>query len=156
MRDSTWTEWMTWPSGTPHWTTRDASTLDPDGDGIPNHGTTTTTATALSTRWTILAIYRSALQIVPELKITKPTATLHQNTYVYVDLLVQPLDASHLRYNTTPLDLASDDKGQIQDLNNSADDVTLFPMVQFHTTSTELTTEYGYLVADRTAAGCIR
>ncbi|MCB0238698.1 MAG: hypothetical protein KDH08_08630, partial [Anaerolineae bacterium] len=52
------------------------------------------------------------------------------------------------------LDWPSDDKGQIQDLNNSADDVTLFPMVQFNTTTPpSLTTEYGYLVSGPDGSG---
>ncbi|MEZ4768647.1 MAG: hypothetical protein R2844_09505 [Caldilineales bacterium] len=132
----------------PAWATQDASTLDPDGDGIPNPWDDDNDGDGVvdsldNSPYTVLGYQPSY-----ELKISKPTSASHSSTYVYVDLLVQPQDTSHLRYNTTPLDWPSDDKGQIQDLNNSADDVTLFPMLQFTTAvPPSLTKEYGYLVS---------
>ncbi len=132
----------------PNWATLNASTLDPDGDGIPNPWDDDNDGDGVvdsldNSPFTVLG-YKSSY----DLKVTKPTAQLHQDTTVYIDLLVQPQDATHLRYATTPLDWPSDDLAQVQDLDNSADDVLLFPMIQFKTTiPPSLSENYGYLVS---------
>ena len=52
------------------------------------------------------------------------------NGYVYVDLQVQPQNLDHLLYGATPLDWGYDNKGQIQEHNNAADeDVRLIPLL---------------------------
>ncbi len=49
--------------------------------------------------------------------------------YIYVEMQVQPENLEHLRYGVTPLDWGFDNRGQIQDLNGSTDDIQLIPML---------------------------
>ena len=49
---------------------------------------------------------------------------------VYLEFQVQPSDAKHLRYAMKTLDWPWDNKGQITDLDNSPDDLTLIPMLE--------------------------
>ncbi|MFN8496882.1 MAG: FG-GAP-like repeat-containing protein [Anaerolineae bacterium] len=72
---------------------------------------------------------------------------------VYVDLQVQPQNAAHLRYALSWLDWPADDKGQIQDLDNSTQDVQLVPMLEFTTTvKPRLAAQYGVGVITVTGA----
>jgi large repetitive protein len=54
----------------------------------------------------------------------------YSNAAVYVDVQVQPQTTAHLRYSTTWLDWPNDSKGQIQDLDNSTEDVRLIPVLE--------------------------
>ncbi len=68
----------------------------------------------------------------------------YTQSVVYVDLQVQPQNPAHLRYALTWLDWPADDKGQIQDLDNSTQDVQLIPMLEFTTTvKPRLAAQYG-------------
>lgn len=51
------------------------------------------------------------------------------NGYVYLDIQIQPQNLDHIRFGMTPLDWGADFKGQIQDHNNSTDDIQLIPML---------------------------
>ena len=65
--------------------------------------------------------------------------------YQYIELQIQPQDASHLYYQTTPLDWPFDEKGSITDLNNSKEDLFLSPYLYINqgtTPSEQLMTDY--------------
>ncbi|NJL34018.1 MAG: hypothetical protein HC893_09335 [Chloroflexaceae bacterium] len=51
------------------------------------------------------------------------------NGYQYIELQIQPEDPDALRYTATALNWPTDDKGQIADLDNSAEDLRLVPML---------------------------
>ncbi|MFN8485917.1 MAG: FG-GAP-like repeat-containing protein [Anaerolineae bacterium] len=129
------------------WLAADPAGLDSDGDGIPNawdddndndgvpDNTDLSPYTALP--------YRPAYQIT----IAKPGDVSHKDTYVYLDVQVQPQDLSHLRYTTTFLDWPYDNQAQIQDLDNSTDDIKLIPMLALtSTTRLSLAAQYGATV----------
>jgi len=103
---------------------------DNDGDGVPD-------AQDISPYSTDNVLgYRPAMN----LKIN----TVHTGTTVYVDIAVQPKETAQLRYNLTSLDWPPDDQGQIQDLDNSTDDITMFPILSFTSNFTPtLADEYG-------------
>ncbi|MCP4126071.1 MAG: hypothetical protein GY753_03290, partial [Gammaproteobacteria bacterium] len=57
------------------------------------------------------------------------------DTTVYVDLQVRPNITEHLRYSLSTLDWPdTDDKGQIQDLDKSKEDITLLPVLTINST----------------------
>ncbi|MFN8485854.1 MAG: FG-GAP-like repeat-containing protein [Anaerolineae bacterium] len=77
----------------------------------------------------------------------------YTGSVVYVDLQVQPQNPAHLRYALSWLDWPADDKGQIQDLDNSTQDVQLIPMLEFTTTvKPRLAAQYGVGVITLTNA----
>jgi hypothetical protein len=53
--------------------------------------------------------------------------------YQYIEIQVQPEEVSHLRYNTGYLDWPHDELGQIQDLDDSTEDIRLSPMLRIRT-----------------------
>ena len=56
---------------------------------------------------------------------------------------LQPEETDHLRYSLTSLDWPSDDQGQIMDLDNSTNDITLVPILVVNSTiSPTLAGEY--------------
>ncbi len=138
---------------TPNWVTNSPNTLDVDGDGIPNPWDNDNDGDGVideldNSPYDVLG-YKSSY----DLTVSKPSGDLHSDTYVYIDLTIQPQDASHLRYNTTPLDWPYDDKAQIKDLDHSKEDVKLIPMVEFKScTRPSLIDQYGLVVADSTTS----
>lgn len=68
--------------------------------------------------------------------------------YQYIEYQVQPQNAAHLRYTTTALDWPDDDQGNVQDLDNSTEDIRLTPfmLVTANVVPSELTSEYGLRV----------
>lgn len=131
----------------PNWVATQPGTLDFDGDGVPNPWDDDNDGDGVLDEDDIspykVLDYKSSYNVT----VTKPTDSLHEDTYVYIDILAQPQDTSHLRYYTTPLDWPHDDKAQIQDLDTSKDDVTLIPVLELKsTTKPSLTSEYGLVV----------
>ncbi len=54
--------------------------------------------------------------------------------YQYIDIQVQPENLERLRYTSTPLNWPNNDNaGQITDLNDSADDLSLVPLLEIET-----------------------
>nr|MCU0490466.1 Ig-like domain repeat protein [Chloroflexaceae bacterium] len=101
---------------------------DDDGDQVPD-------------RLDISASARSVL---------RPNFTLGINGnydgYHYIDVQVRPQDAQRLRYTLTSLDWPNDNAGQMQDLDNSRDDLRLIPLLEIRTSTppqAELAQRYG-------------
>ncbi|MFN8474386.1 MAG: Ig-like domain-containing protein [Anaerolineae bacterium] len=131
----------------PKWLASDPASLDADGDGIPNAWDDDNDNDGVPNGPDLSAYkalpYRPAYQI----GISKPSDTSHKDTYVYLDVQVQPQDVSHLRYTTTYLDWPYDNQAQIQDLDNSTDDIKLIPMLSLSSTvSLSLASQYGVTV----------
>lgn len=53
--------------------------------------------------------------------------------YQYFELQIRPEDAAHLSYSSPMLDWPHDEKGQLQDLDNSKDDINIAPMLAIRT-----------------------
>jgi uncharacterized repeat protein (TIGR01451 family) len=69
--------------------------------------------------------------------------------YQYIELQLQPENADHLRYSTAVLDWPYDEEGQLQDLDNSKDDIRLIPMLKVRVNQvpeTNLARSYGVSV----------
>ncbi len=129
------------------WLASNPASLDADGDGIPNAWDDDNDNDGVPDN-TDLSPYK-ALPYRPsyQIGISKPGDTSHKDTYVYLDVQVQPQDLSHLRYTTTALDWPYDNQGQIQDLDNSTDDIKLIPMLSLSSTvSLSLAAQYGVTV----------
>lgn len=70
--------------------------------------------------------------------------------YEYIELQVQPADPDHWRFSLSPLDWPEDDKGQITDLDNSAQDLRLTPLLAIKANvkpNTYLAGKYGVIPA---------
>lgn len=121
---------------------------DDDGDGVPDARDISPTAyTSLITRTELLPPQPvdpsrcgfSGFSFLYSGCSPKPITTTILNIansydgYIYISLQVQPKDKDHLRYGMTPLDWARDDKGQIQQLDDSEDDIRLIPMLSVQT-----------------------
>ncbi|MFN8474924.1 MAG: NosD domain-containing protein [Anaerolineae bacterium] len=129
----------------PDWVKNKPATLDYDNDGIPNAWDTDNDGDNVPDD-----VDLSPFKVMPyranySFSITKPTGnTLHSNSYVYLDVQVQPQNTAHLRYTTSVLDWPYDDKAQIQDLDNSTDDVKLIPVLDLKSTvNPKLAAQYG-------------
>ncbi|MCP4212937.1 MAG: hypothetical protein GY764_15875 [Halieaceae bacterium] len=154
MRDSNLDGMDDFAEWSPSWATSSPSTLDVDADGVANAWDDDNDGDGVIDDLDIspyaVLPYKSSFN----LSASKPGNNQHKNTYVYVDLMVQPSDAAHLRYFTTPLDWPYDDKGQIRDYDNSDEDITLVPMLEFETpTRPSLTSQYGLIVVDPDTPG---
>ncbi len=63
---------------------------------------------------------------------------------IYVDLELRPTNADHLRYTLKTLDWPDDDRGQMRDLDQSTDDLTLIPMLRMESNVAPMqATQYG-------------
>jgi parallel beta-helix repeat protein len=104
---------------------------DDDGDGVPD---------ALDLSPFAVTDYASAINL--------STQGSGFNGYQFIEVQVQPRDPSHLRYSTTALDWPPDEQGNIQDLDDSAEDLRLIPFLKVTTNvrpGEELAEEYGYV-----------
>lgn len=118
--------------------------MDDDGDGVPdNRDISPTSYTGLITDTTKIKrevidpshcnLFDSSGCASKPITTTIFNLTNSYDGYLYVDLQIQPKDKDHLRYGMTPLDWGRDDKGQIQQLNDSTDDIRLIPMLSVQT-----------------------
>ncbi|MEJ2746604.1 MAG: hypothetical protein P8183_01600, partial [Anaerolineae bacterium] len=113
---------------------------DPDGDGIPNLWDDDNDGDNVADSLDISPYYASDYQ---------SSFSLTTDAYSgvqYVELHVQPQNEASLRYNTTPLDWPYDEKGQWRDLDDSAEDLKLIPMLKIVTDeppSDDLMEDYG-------------
>ncbi|MCB0245322.1 MAG: hypothetical protein KDI12_18055, partial [Anaerolineae bacterium] len=72
---------------------------------------------------------------------------------LYIDIQMRPI-TDHLRYSLTTLDWPSDSLGQIQDLNDSTDDMQLIPVLEVQSQiSPTLSREYSINVTDSCTSG---
>jgi len=132
----------------PEWVDVKPQTLDFDGDGVANAWDPDNDGDGVPDALDDSPYKVLEYESTYEIQVVKPiTDALHDDTYVYVDLQVQPRRADHLRYSTTYLDWPHDDKGQIQDLDDSKDDLRLIPMLELKSlTEPSLADEYGLVV----------
>ncbi len=120
----------------------DVDDWDPDGDGVPNLWDADNDGDNVP----------DSLDLSPFSR-TDYTDTFALTTqggsfggYQYIEVQLQPQNQDHLRYTTTSLDWPHDEKGQIQDLDDSTDDLRLIPMLKILTNQppdTELARKYG-------------
>ena len=123
-----------------------ADNWDLDKDGTPNLWDFDDDGDGVSDKNDLSPASRTAY-ITPTVAIKSPSNNLTLNIgdtfnfnitgkhdgYIYVEMQVQPLNKDHLRYSITPLDWGFDNKAQIQDQNDSTDDITLIPMLSIET-----------------------
>ncbi|MBL7183540.1 MAG: hypothetical protein ISS50_03715 [Anaerolineae bacterium] len=114
-------EWPEPVGGAPEW--------DPDGDGIPNLWDDDNDGDGVPDQID-LSTY-SVTDYGPEFSFSSQRGGF--DGYQYIEIQVQPQNLDHLRYTTTPLDWPDDDQGQIQDLNESTEDLVLVPMLDVRT-----------------------
>ncbi|MCB0249746.1 MAG: thrombospondin type 3 repeat-containing protein, partial [Anaerolineae bacterium] len=124
-----------------------AAFIDFDGDGVPNPWDDDNDGDGVPDSLDISPYSVQAYRTGFDVEVTSHTT----DTNVYLDVQVQPQDASHLRYALSTLDWPADDKGQIQDLNDAPgdEDITLLPFLDVHSTiSPALAMEYGIVAQD--------
>ncbi|MCP4129015.1 MAG: hypothetical protein GY753_18440, partial [Gammaproteobacteria bacterium] len=102
------------------------SFTDKDNDGVPNLWDEDNDGDEVPDSLDI-----SPYRVMPNRESFTVTVSDHNaGTSVYVDVQLQPKNLTHLRYNLTSLDWPSDDKGQIQEHNDSLGDITLLPVLE--------------------------
>ncbi|MCP4165499.1 MAG: hypothetical protein GY759_06350, partial [Chloroflexi bacterium] len=115
---------------------------DKDNDGVPNLWDDDNDGDGVQDDQDISPYKVTAYRPTFDLAVTSHAT----DTTVYIDVQVQPQTTSHLRYSLTSLDWPSDDLGQIQDLDQSSDDITLIPVLSLQSTiSPTLSSEYSIL-----------
>jgi uncharacterized repeat protein (TIGR01451 family) len=121
-----------------------AASWDADGDNIPNLWDADNDNDGVPDGVDLSPYSHSALVSDFSLNLTGGSAG-----YEYIEVQLRPQDTDHLRYTTAKLDWPYDDKGQVQDLDNSPDDVVLIPLLEIlsrRAPQTELATKYGVTV----------
>lgn len=131
-----WGEWDTDDDHTP-----DVWDTDNDGDGVVDgvDASPFSYASVQSGEGLYLRVRKSAHTSVG------PT---------YIEVQVRPTNPDHLRYYLKKLDWPYDAAGQMQDVNNSGDDITLIPMLEIETDmglSEEAKNKYGLSTIRTTA-----
>ena len=131
---------MEWPSDPSHG--GQAVNVDLDEDGIPNlwdeddDGDDVPDAMDLSPA--ALTGYTDQVMLSSEGALSAGTEA--------IEIAIQPAATDHLRYSTTLLDWPADSEGNVQDLDDSTEDVRLTPYLQVTTNitpSAELLDKYG-------------
>jgi len=106
-----------------------ADDWDPDGDGVPNLWDEDNDGDGVPDSLDISPFARTAYSATFSLS----TQGGDFDGYQYIEIQVQPEITSHLRYSIGALDWPHDERGQIMDLDDSTDDIRLFPMLRVHT-----------------------
>jgi hypothetical protein len=120
----------------------DLDDWDPDGDGVPNLWDADNDGDGVPDDLDLSPFSRTDYT-------DAFTLTTHGGSfdgYQYIEVQLQPQNPDRLRYTTTPLDWPHDEKGQIQDLDDSTDDLRLIPMLKILTNQppdAELARRYG-------------
>ena len=128
----------------PHGTAPD---IDPDGDNIPNLWDDDNDGDGLRDNVDLDPFTVTAYQNSYSLQTSRGSEAF--DGYQYIEFQVQPEDESHLRFNVSALDWPYDEEGDLQDLDNSTDDLSLTPMLKIETNnapSSDLQDEYGLSV----------
>ena len=102
---------------------------DDDNDGVPDSQDLSPFA---------LTGYTSELSLSTEGEMSAGTQLF--------EIAIQPQNTAHLRYATSSLDWPADDKGNVQDLDNTVEDLRLTPYLQVTTNvqpNEELAAQYG-------------
>ncbi|MFQ5340748.1 MAG: Ig-like domain-containing protein, partial [Anaerolineae bacterium] len=107
----------------------EAPSWDPDGDGLPNVWDDDNDGDGVIDSLDISPWSYSPRVSDNDYYTLDVNASGHDGP-VYLEFQLQPSDPKHLRYAMKTLDWPWDDKGQITDLDNSQDDLTLIPMLE--------------------------
>ena len=105
--------------------------IDIDGDGIPNLWDEDEDGDGV--RDGLDYDPKHATEYNTEFSIQTTRGGSSFNGYQIFDLQVQPKNPDHLRYSAGVLDWPYDDKGQLQDLDNSNDDLFVIPHLKITT-----------------------
>ena len=126
-----------------------APSIDVDGDGVPNLWDRDNDNDGVPDNLDLSPFSRSALVSDFSVQITGGTTT----GYDYVEVQLRPNNPDHLRYTTSYLDWPHDEKGQVQDLDDSPNDIQLIPLLEILATRApeeELARKYGVTVFGNT------
>ncbi|NLG26548.1 MAG: hypothetical protein GX557_01470, partial [Chloroflexi bacterium] len=104
-----------------------ATSADLDNDGIPNLWDDDDDGDAVPDAHDLSPFAVSDYAVELNLSTVGDASGGHE----FIEVQLQPMDVSHLRYTTTALDWPEDDEGNIQDLNDwsSQDDLRLTPFL---------------------------
>lgn len=104
----------------------EAPDWDPDGDGIPNLWDMDNDDDGVPDDVDVSPFSRT--DYVNQFSLSSQGDGF--GGYQYVEVQLQPEDPDHLRYDTSTFDWPSDDQGQMQDLDDSSEDLRLVPMLE--------------------------
>ncbi len=102
---------------------------DPDGDGVPNLWDADNDGDGVPDSLDLSPFARTAYSDTFSLSIQGGGF----DGYVYIGFQLQPENMDHLRYSVTALDWPYDEQGQIQDLDDSLEDIRLTPVIKIKT-----------------------
>ncbi|MBC8422471.1 MAG: FG-GAP repeat protein [Chloroflexi bacterium] len=106
-----------------------ANDWDPDADGVPNLWDEDNDGDEVPDSLDLSPFARTAYSETFSLSIQGGGF----DGYLYVEIQLQPEDMDHLRYSTGYLDWPHDERGQLQDLDDSTEDIRLLPILRIHT-----------------------
>ncbi len=124
---SDYAEWPAPIGGAPELS--DADDWDPDGDGIPNLWDDDNDGDQVPDSLDLSPFSRGAFSDTFQLNIVNTNF----NGYLYIEFQIQPENLDHLRYSISFLDWPYDEKGPIQDLDDSLQDIRLTPLIRIRT-----------------------
>ncbi len=119
-----------------------AQSWDPDMDGVPNLWDADNDGDGVPDSLDISS--NAFTDYGPSINLS--TTSDGDNSHQYINFQIQPKNLTHLRYSLSALDWPADHLGNIRDLNNSAEDIRLIPMLRVKTTlvpDTTLAEHYG-------------
>ena len=122
----------------------DADPWDPDGDGVPNIWDSDNDGDGVPDNLDQSPFSMS--EYAPSLSFASQNDDDNFDGYEYIEMQIQPQNTDHLRYGATPLDWPHDEEGQLQNLDDSYNDVRLTPMLRIQTNAVpnrELGKNYG-------------
>jgi len=102
---------------------------DPDGDGVPNLWDADNDGDGVPDNLDLSPFARASYSDTFSLNIQGGGF----DGYMYIEFQLQPENMDHLRYSVTALDWPHDEKGQIQDLDDSLEDIRLTPVIEIKT-----------------------
>ena len=102
---------------------------DPDGDGVPNLWDADNDGDGVPDSLDLSPFARASYSDTFSLNIQGGGF----DGYMYIEFQLQPENMDHLRYSVTALDWPHDEKGQIQDLDDSLEDIRLTPVIEIKT-----------------------
>ena len=127
-----------------------APSWDVDNDGIPNLWDADNDNDGVPDNIDLSPFSKTDYQTTIDFTSENPNAG---DTYQYIDIQVQPA-ANHLQYGSAVFNWPDDDKGNIQDLDSSTDDIRLIPLLTIKTNvapEKDLATNYGVSIFDNPA-----
>ena len=109
-----------------------APSWDGDGDDIPNHWDSDNDGDGVEDKIDLSPFSTTDYEDTHKLVFTQDEAP---NDTIYIDIQLQPESPDHLRYTSSALDWPFDEAGQIRDLDETSQDLQLFPYLKITTDS---------------------